>query len=152
MARRRTFSVSVESKQHLLYSKISSSFIGHIKRLPHLVTTTLHQNLFKTRVYYHRTKLGFFINFALVFEYFHYQSERGSKHQPSGHSRHPWCFHVFFLWKRRGDIFMFPTKCIGILGKITKCDSCQKIWCFLLSVLIYKVVVCRPFHSAGHSG
>ena len=88
----------------------------------------------------------------MVLEYFFYQSERRSKHQPGGHSRHPWCFHVFFLWKRRGDIFMFPTKCIGILGKITKCDSCQKIWCFLSSVQIYKVVVRRPCPSAGHSG
>ena len=89
-----------------------------------------------------QTKLGFFINFALVFEYFYYQSERRSKHQPSGDNCHPWCFHVFFLWKRQGDIFIFPTKCIGILGKITKCDSCPKIWCFF--VFSPNLQICCP--------
>ena len=106
----------------------------------------LHQNFSqicsKPMVLIQKQKFGFSTTFALVFEYFYYQSERGSKHQPSGDSRHPWCFHVFFLWKRRGDIFMFPTKCIGILGKITKCDSCPKIWCFF--VFSPNLQICCP--------
>ena len=96
--------------------------------LPPLYTRICSKPVF----FYHKTKLGFFINFALVFEYFYYQSERRSKHQPSGDNCHPWCFHVFFLWKRQGDIFIFPTKCIGILGKITKCVFPKKNMVFFV--------------------